>query len=104
MKRVISILLIFILLFSIAGCSQKAGDSDKATAPASGEQAGDKATTPVSGAQADDKASGGQVVDKEAAFKAEPAASRTIHIGYDGGLCQAAIQLHSTKVFLKRKA
>lgn len=31
--------------------------------------------------------------EKEAAFLAEPASQRTIHIGYDSGLCQAAVPI-----------
>ena len=36
---------------------------------------------------------------KEAAFQKEPAASRIIHIGYDGGLCQGAIAIAHEKGF-----
>lgn len=36
---------------------------------------------------------------KAAAFAAEPASSRTIHISYDGGLCQAAIPIAQHKGF-----
>ena len=37
--------------------------------------------------------------DKEAAFALEPASKRAIHIGYDGGLCQAAIPIAQHKGF-----
>ena len=37
--------------------------------------------------------------EKEAAFQKEPAASRVIHIGYDGGLCQGAIAIAHEKGF-----
>jgi NitT/TauT family transport system substrate-binding protein len=37
--------------------------------------------------------------DKEAVFKEEPASKRTIHIGYDSGLCQAAIPIAQFKGF-----
>ncbi len=93
MKRIISVLLILTLLLSIAGCSQKSGTGgDKETAPVSGGQAADKeaASTPAD-----------QAVDKETAFKAEPAANRAIHIGYDGGLCQAAIPIAYHKGFFE---
>ncbi|MDR1966070.1 MAG: ABC transporter substrate-binding protein [Synergistaceae bacterium] len=35
----------------------------------------------------------------EAAYKAEPASKRVINIGYDGGLCQAAIPIAQAKGF-----
>jgi NitT/TauT family transport system substrate-binding protein len=35
----------------------------------------------------------------EAAYKSEPASNRVINIGYDGGLCQAAIPIAQTKGF-----
>jgi len=38
---------------------------------------------------------------KETAFAAEPASSRTIHISYDGGLCQAAIPIAQHKGFFE---
>ncbi|HML45890.1 MAG TPA: ABC transporter substrate-binding protein [Clostridia bacterium] len=37
--------------------------------------------------------------EKELAFQAEPASQRTIHIGYDSGLCQAAIPIAHIKGF-----
>jgi NitT/TauT family transport system substrate-binding protein len=37
--------------------------------------------------------------DYEAAYKKEPASSRVINIGYDGGLCQAAIPIAQNKGF-----
>jgi NitT/TauT family transport system substrate-binding protein len=48
-----------------------------------------------------DTATGGTAVpaDKEAAFALEPASKRAIHIGYDGGLCQAAIPIAQHKGF-----
>ncbi|MDR2042830.1 MAG: ABC transporter substrate-binding protein [Clostridium sp.] len=39
--------------------------------------------------------------DKEAAYRAEPASQRTIHIAYDGGLCQAAIPIAQHKGFFE---
>ncbi|MDR3296214.1 MAG: ABC transporter substrate-binding protein [Clostridiales Family XIII bacterium] len=39
--------------------------------------------------------------EKAAAYAAEPASSRTIHIAYDGGLCQAAIPIAQFKGFLE---
>jgi NitT/TauT family transport system substrate-binding protein len=38
---------------------------------------------------------------KETAYAAEPASSRTIHISYDGGLCQAAIPIAQHKGFFE---
>ena len=69
MKIILSALLTVALLLSAGGCSQKTSSDGLQTVPVSAEQ----------------------TADKEAAFKAEPAANRTILIGYDGGLCQAAI-------------
>ena len=37
----------------------------------------------------------------EAAYKAEPAANRVIHIGYNGGLCQAPIAIAQEKGFFQ---
>jgi len=37
--------------------------------------------------------------DKEAAFALEPASKRAIHIGYSGGLCQAAVPIAQHKGF-----
>jgi NitT/TauT family transport system substrate-binding protein len=103
MKRVISAFLILTLLFAFGGCSQKTGaGSDKEAAPASGDKAAGREETSATGDKAADKTASAteeQVIDKEAAFKAEPAASRTIHIGYDGGLCQAAIPIAQHKGF-----
>jgi len=38
---------------------------------------------------------------KETAYATEPASSRTIHISYDGGLCQAAIPIAQHKGFFE---
>ncbi|MDR3161363.1 MAG: ABC transporter substrate-binding protein [Spirochaetaceae bacterium] len=42
-----------------------------------------------------------KAVDKEAAFRTEPASRRVIHIAYDGGLCQAAIPIAQFKGFFE---
>jgi NitT/TauT family transport system substrate-binding protein len=42
-----------------------------------------------------------KAVDKEAAFRTEPASQRVIHIAYDGGLCQAAIPIAQFKGFFE---
>jgi NitT/TauT family transport system substrate-binding protein len=104
MKRIISVLLILTLIFSITGCSQKTGaGADKAITPASADQSGtgETSTGDQAGSKETVSASADQGVDKEAAYKAEPASSRTIHIGYDGGLCQAAIPIAQHKGFFE---
>jgi NitT/TauT family transport system substrate-binding protein len=40
-------------------------------------------------------------IEKEKAYQAEPASKRVIHIGYDGGLCQAAIPIAQLKGFFE---
>jgi len=39
--------------------------------------------------------------EREAAFRAEPASSKTIHIAYDGGFCQAALAVAQLKGFFE---
>ncbi len=105
MKRILSVILIFTLTVSLAACSQKsktsAGDSE--TPAVSGTvtpAASDSAAASVSPDASDSAGSDAtQAADKEAAFKEEPASQRTIHIGYDGGLCQAAIPIAQFKGF-----
>jgi NitT/TauT family transport system substrate-binding protein len=79
----------------LGGCSSSAGTTNPpATSPAGATTAPSTAATTAPTA-----APTTPVVDKEALFQAEPASQRTIHIGYDGGLCQAAIPIAQIKGF-----
>jgi hypothetical protein len=112
-SRLISAMLILTLVFSITGCSGKndAG-SAKDASPAAGQTGtgGESqtdccddadATASADGQTGKGSGAGEQTIDKEAAFLDEPASKRTIHIGYDGGLCQAAIPIAHHKGFFE---
>jgi NitT/TauT family transport system substrate-binding protein len=86
------LLLALTLIFSLSACSQN-GNTPPSAAPAA--SAGGSQTPPSAEAAADPG------LDKEAAYQAEPASQRTIHIAYDGGLCQAAIPIAVHKGFLE---
>ena len=84
-SKLVSIALTLIFIVALVACSQVQ------VAPESGNE-----TPAVSGSEA-------SAADKEAAFKAEPASQRTIHIGYDSGLCQAAIPIAQFKGFFEKE-
>lgn len=79
-EKVIYIILALILTFMLTACSQAQKASNNNESP----KASNTDPSPI---------------DKEAAFKEEPASKRTIHIGYDSGLCQAAIPIAQFKGF-----
>jgi len=63
--------LVLAIIFVLTACNKGKDKTSKAAAPA----------------------------DKEAAFALEPASKRVIHIGYNGGLCQAAVAIAQHKGF-----
>jgi NitT/TauT family transport system substrate-binding protein len=79
MKRLISLVIAAIFAFSLAGCANGQAPAAQAAPP----------VEPVAS------------FDKEAAYQAEPASKRTIHIAYDSGLCQAAIPIAQIKGFFE---
>lgn len=87
MKRLLSLLVVLILTVLLAACS----DSEKTPPP----PAGPSSSTAQS--PSDEPAA----ADKESAYQAEPASKRVIHIGYDSGLCQAAIPIAQFKGFFE---
>ena len=108
-SRLISVMLILTLVLSITGCSgQNNAGSAKDAAPAAGQtgtggesQTDSDTTASADGLTGKGSGAGEQTIDKEAAFLDEPASKRTIHIGYDGGLCQAAIPIAHHKGFFE---
>jgi NitT/TauT family transport system substrate-binding protein len=80
MKRLFAIILASVLMLTLAACGGNAEVIDGATS-----------SPPASDSFA----------DKEAAYKTEPASQRTIHIAYDGGLCQGAIAIAQHKGFFE---
>jgi NitT/TauT family transport system substrate-binding protein len=90
--KLTSLLFAVLLTFSLAACSQSGGDTTPSTPPATSASA--DATT-----NADTDAIA--TPDADAAYLSEPASQRTVHIAYDGGLCQAAIPIAYHKGFLE---
>ena len=80
MKRLLLMILAAVLTLSLAACGGAPGKSNP--------------TPPVSAAPAQTQAE-----TEDEAWKKEPAYGTTIHVGYDGGLCQAAIPLAYLKGF-----
>ncbi|MDR1206487.1 MAG: hypothetical protein LBL26_13580, partial [Peptococcaceae bacterium] len=108
MKRITSIYYVrawfmFALILAtglFAGCAS--GTETGTPAPSSSGTAAPEVTVAApAGASAADAAGVADTADKEAFFLAEPASRRTIHIGYDGGLCQAAIPMAQLKGFFE---
>lgn len=87
MKRFLSLAIALILALSLAACAAQA-TSSATPAPAASPSSGLASATPAKDAQ-------------EEAFHKEPASQRAIHIGYDSGLCQAAIPIAQFKGFFE---
>ena len=77
-----------LLAGSLTGCASNQG------APAQSSQVGTEQPQPGESANLTPE-------QYEAAYQAEPAAKRVIHIGYNGGLCQAPIAIAQEKGFFE---
>ncbi len=94
-RRIVSFILLAIFIMGLAvGCQRKSETGSL------GKQE-DKGKTGEASADGGQKEAAAEQTaeDKEAAYLKEPAASRVIHIGYDGGLCQGAIAIAHEKGF-----
>ncbi|WP_312699684.1 ABC transporter substrate-binding protein [Sedimentibacter sp.] len=87
MKKFLSIALVLMLVISQSACSDtKKTNQTPAEQPSVNEQP--TSTEP-------------SAADIESAYQAEPASKRTINIGYDSGLCQAAVPIAQFKGFFE---
>lgn len=91
MKRFFSLALILLLTAITSACAPANTTSPSTTPVIASTAQPQQATQEASPAP----------VDVEASFQAEPASQRTIHIGYDSGLCQAAIPIAQFKGFFE---
>ncbi|MDR0804935.1 MAG: ABC transporter substrate-binding protein, partial [Oscillospiraceae bacterium] len=83
MKRTLSLIVAAMLAVSLTACSKENDTKETAATTAGGT------TAAVNEA------------DKDALYANEPASKRTIHIAYDGGLCQAGIPIAQLKGFFE---
>jgi NitT/TauT family transport system substrate-binding protein len=96
LKKLISFILVVVSLVIATGCQNKTIETNQESK--SDQTASVATTTSPSEEQTDDVAE--LTADEvEATYLKEPAASRVIHIGYDGGLCQGAIAIAHEKGF-----
>lgn len=80
MKKLLALVLAAVMVFALmAGCN-KTADPTTGDKPTEDKTAGDTEKKDIKDMTAE---------EKEAAFKLEEAANRTINIGYDGGICLA---------------
>lgn len=86
MKRIFALILSAVLVLSLAACgSTKETESSTPAASDSPAETGERAEL------------------EEEVWKKEPAYGTTIHVGYDGGLCQAPIPLAYLKGFFEEE-
>jgi len=114
MKRIFTLILIFIFLLSLAACGSNSEKVNNVTA-GNNTSIKESGTAKVSNTSTKENnapeksniptaSSAPSLTEaelEEEAWKKEPAYGTTIHIGYDGGLCQAPIPLAYLKGFFE---
>lgn len=81
-KKLLILLIIISVVISLAGCGSNSDPNEEVSGTPAGELSQE---------------------EKEAAYQLEEASQRTIKIGYNGGLCQAAIAVAQEKGFFEEE-